>query len=160
MAEPSLKSWDEVNSTLRKIRDAEIALQQIEADMEKCVADVKEKAEEQSIPWRDEIKKLELQVKEYVTVNKDDLNGKSREMTFGSVGFRLSTKLQLPKAVDKVIKQLRKMGMGDCINIKETVNKDILKTYDEKTILLVGGTLKKEDAFWYETKREELANPE
>lgn len=143
MAEPSLKSWDEVNSTLRKIRDAEIALQQIEADMEKCVADVKEKAEEQSIPWRDEIKKLELQVKEYVTVNKDDLNGKSREMTFGSVGFRLSTKLQLPKAVDKVIKQLRKMGMGDCINIKETVNKDILKTYDEKTILLVGGTLKK-----------------
>lgn len=38
----------------------------------------------------------------------------------------------LPKQVEKVIKTLKKYGVGDCITIKESVNKDILKTYDEE----------------------------
>lgn len=157
MEEPSLKSWDEVDSTLKQIREAELELGQIAADMEKCILDVKEKAEEQAQPLKDQVKKLELQVKEFVTLNKDELKGKSRELAFGTVGFRLSTKLVLPKAVEKVIRQLKKLGMGDCVTVKESVNKDILKTYDEKTILLVGASLKKEDTFWYETKQEGLA---
>lgn len=160
MAEPELKSWEEVDSVLKKIRDAEIELEKIEADMGKCIADIREDAENSAQPYRDAIKRCELQIKEYVTLHKDDLNGKSREMAFGKVGFRLSTKLMLPKEIGSVLKQLRKLGMGDCINIKESVNKDILKTYDEKTIITVGGTLKKEDAFWYETNREQLSDPE
>lgn len=146
MEDPSLKSWDEVNAALKLIRDNEIELELIEADMGKKIADIKEQAAEQAVPYRDDIKKLELQVK-------------SREMDFGKVGFRMSTKLMLPKQVEKVIKTLKKYGMGDCITVKESVNKDILKTYDEKTILSVGGTLKKEDTFWYETNREELSDP-
>lgn len=159
MEEPSLKSWEEVDSTLKRIREAEIEMGRITADMEKYILDIKQKAEEQASPYKDEVKKLELQVKEFVSLNKDELKGKSREMTFGTVGFRMSTKLVLPKAADKLIKQLRKLVMGDCITIKESVNKDILKTYDEKTILMVGASLKKEDTFWYETKQEELADP-
>lgn len=159
MEEPSLKSWEEVDSTLKRIREAEIEMGRITADMEKYILDIKQKAEEQASPYKDEVKKLELQVKEFVSLNKDELKGKSREMTFGTVGFRMSTKLVLPKAADKLIKQLRKLGMGDCITIKESVNKDILKAYDEKTILMVGASLKKEDTFWYETKQEELADP-
>ena len=146
MEDPSLKSWDEVNAALKLIRDNEIELELIEADMGKKIADIKEQAAEQAVPYRDDIKKLELQVK-------------SREMDFGKVGFRMSTKLMLPKQVEKVIKTLKKYGMGDCITVKESVNKDILKTYDEKTILSVGETLKKEDTFWYETNREELSDP-
>ena len=157
MAEPDLKSWDEVDGTLKQIREAELELTKITADMEKCILDVKQSAEKEAAPYRDEIKRLSLQVKEFVTLNKGELNGKSREMAFGTVGFRLSTKVVLPKAVDKVIKQLKKLGMGDCVTVKESVNKDILKTYDEKTILQVGASLKKEDAFWYETKQEDLA---
>ena len=155
MEDPSLKSWDEVNAALKLIRDNEIELELIEADMGKKIADIKE----QAVPYRDDIKKLELQGKEVVTLNKAELKGKSREMDFGKVGFRMSTKLMLPKKVEKVIKTLKKYGMGDCITVKESVNKDILKTYDEKTILSVGGTLKKEDTFWYETNREELSDP-
>ena len=55
-----------------------------------------------------------------------------------------------------MIAALRKRGMEDCISVKETVNKDILKQYDEQRILEVGGSLKVEDAFWYETKQAEL----
>lgn len=157
MEEPSLKSWDEVDSTLKQIREAELEVSRITADMEKKVMELKEKAAGEVSPYQDRIKGMELQLKEFVTLNRDEIKGKSREMTFGKVGFRMSTSLILPKAVDKVIKQLRKMGMGDCINTKETVDKDVLKTYDEKTILMVGASLKKKDAFFYETRQEELA---
>lgn len=157
MEEPSLKSWEEVDNTLKQIREAELAMGQIAADMEKCILDLKQRAEEQAAPLKDQIKKMELQVKEFATLNRDELRGKSREMAFGTVGFRMSTKLVLPKAVEKVIRQLKKSGMGDCVTVKESVNKEILKTYDENSILMVGASLKKEDTFWYETKQEELA---
>lgn len=159
MGEPALKSWEEVDGTLKQIREAEIELSKIAADAERCMIDIRQNAEEMAQPYKDQIKRMELQLKEFAVTNKADLTGKTMEMPFGRVGFRMSTKLVLPKAVETVISQLRKNGMGDCITTKESVNKEILKTYDENTILAVGGSLKKEDTFWYETKQEKIAEP-
>ncbi len=160
MEEPALKSWEEVDSMLKQIREAEIALTDISTTAEKLILDIKQQAEEDAQQYKDKIKQYELQVKEFTTVHRDEmLPAKSKEMTFGQVGFRMSTKVILPKKVERVIAKLKKLGMGDCIITKETVDKDILKTYDEKTILEVGGTLKKSDAFWYETKQEKIADP-
>lgn len=50
MEDPSLKSWDEVNAALKLIRDNEIELELIEADMGKKIADIKEQAAEQAVP--------------------------------------------------------------------------------------------------------------
>ena len=159
MEEPVLKSWEEVDNTLKQIREAEIELSALSVSAEKCILDIKQQTEEAAQPYKDQIKKLELQIKEFAVTTQADLTGKTREMAFGRIGFRLSTKLVLPKALEPVIKQLRKNGMGDCIVTKESVNKEILKTYDENTIIGVGGSLKKEDTFWYETKQEKIAEP-
>jgi phage host-nuclease inhibitor protein Gam len=100
---------------------------------------------------------MELQLKEFTLLNKADLSGKTKELAFGRLGFRMSTRLVLPKVADGVIAQLKKMGMADCVSVKEQVNKEILKTYEEKTILAVGASLEKKDTFWYETKQEQIA---
>lgn len=157
MEEPALKSWEEVDSTLKQIREAEIELGRIAADAERCMIDIRQQAEESAQPYKDRIKQMELQLKEFTVTNKADLKGKTMELSFGRVGFRMSTRLVLPKALETVIRQLRKNGMGDCIVTKESVNKEILKTYDETTILSVGASLKKEDTFWYETRQEKIA---
>lgn len=154
MEEPALKSWEEADNILRQIREAEIEMTSISVSAEQCILDIKQQTEDAMQPYRDKIKKMELQLKEFTIVNKADLKGKTREMAFGRVGFRMSTKLVLPKAVESVIAQLKRSGMGDCVVTKESVNKEILKTYDENTIIGVGASLKKEDAFWYETKQE------
>lgn len=134
-----------------------MARKRMEADMNGKLADIKEAAEEEANPCRDLIKKYELLIKEFTAANKLELNGKSKEMVFGKVGFRLSTKIILPKAIEPVIEALKRNRMLDCIATKETVSKDILRTYSPETILLVGGSVKAEDTFWYETNREELA---
>lgn len=152
----TLKSWEEVDSVLKQIVQSELEIETIEAQMNKELAEIKSDAEIKARPFKDKIKVLEIQVKEFVTLNKLDLDGKSKELDFGKTGFRKSTKVVLPKVVDKVIEMLKRNQMFDCIVTKETVNKDILKTYDEDVILRVGGSVRTEDTFWYETKREKL----
>lgn len=154
--ETVFKSWDEVDAALHIVADAENELAKIEAEMNQTICEAKEQADDAAAAHREEIKKQEALIREFVTEHKAELSGKSRQMTFGTVGFRLSTKLKLPKVLDGVIAALKRNCMQDCITVKETVNKDILKTYNEAEILSVGGTLVKEDTFWYETARVEM----
>ncbi len=156
MEQPELKTWDDVNEALRLIAEAQNEIAMMEAGMNVQIDTIKQAYEEKVQEYKKQIKQKELLIKEFTTDKRDQLDGKTKDLTFGKVGFRKSTKLQLPKALDKVIAALRKRGMEDCISVKETVNKDILKQYDEQRILEVSGSLKVEDAFWYETKQAEL----
>ena len=47
--------------------------------------------------------------------------------------------------------------MVDCINVKETINKDTVKSYPEEEILKIGGYLQRADTFWYEIDKDSLA---
>lgn len=153
----SLKSWDEVDQSLKKIADAlnEIAI--VESAMNMQIDAIKSANDDKIKAYRDDIKKHEIMIKEFTGDKRDELNGKSRDLTFGKVGFRKSTKVVLPKMLDKVIKALKKNDMADCVVVKESVNKDLLKTYPEEAILKVGGSLKVEDTFWYETKQVDIS---
>lgn len=156
MEEPELKNWEDVNQALRLIAEAQNEIAMVEAGMNVQIDTIKLTYEEKIREYKKQIKQQELLIKEFTTDKKDQLDGKTKDLTFGKVGFRKSTKLQLPKVLDKVIAALRRNGMQDCITIRESVNKDILKQYDEQLILDVGGSLKVEDAFWYETKQVDL----
>lgn len=157
--DPVFKSWEDVDTALKEIAEKEIALEEIEGDMNKQINGIKKSAGLEAKPLQDRIDKLGKDIKEFVTEHKEDLDGKTKALNFGKTGFRLSTTLSLPTAKDKlekIINKLRKRKMDDCIIVKESVNKDVLKKYDEDTIVEIGGTLKKTDTFWYETEREKI----
>lgn len=151
-----LKNWEDVNEALRLIAEAQNEIAMVEAGMNVQIDTIKRTYEEKIQEYKKQIKQQELLIKDFTTDKKDQLDGRTKDLTFGKVGFRKSTRLQLPKALDKVIASLRKKGMDDCISVRETVNKDILRQYGEQQILDVGGSLKVEDAFWYETKQVDL----
>ena len=78
---------------------------------------------------------------------------KTKVLTFGSVGFRLSTSISLPRAKEKleeIIRRLKARQMTDCIVVKEEVSKEALKKYGEDTVHAVGATWKQQDVFGYE----------
>lgn len=150
-----LKNWEQVDDTLKEISEAEDELEMLHSAMNLQITALKKQFDEAAKPYHEKIKKNELLVKEFTMANRADLDGKSKKLTFGKVGFRMSTKVSLPKNTIKVIANLKKYGMEKCIKKKETVNKDVLKTYGEKDILKVGGKLQKEDAFYYEVNKVE-----
>lgn len=157
---PSLKTWEDVDAALREIAENELALGDIEAEMNRQIIGAKTIAEQESKPHADRIGKLERDLKEFVEEHRSDLGDtKTRVLTFGEVGFRLSTSVTLPKAKEKladIIRKLKARQMGDCIVVKEEVSKDALKKYGEDTVLAVGAGWKKKDAFGYEVYTSKL----
>ena len=151
---PSLHSWEDVNDALRQIAEAQIALGEIQSDMQKQILGAQKVAEEQSKPLNDNVAKLEREIKSFVTDHRDGM-GKTKSMvlTFGEVGFRLSTSVSLPRAKEKleeIIRRLKSRQMTDCIVVEEKVSKEALKKYGEDTVNAVGATWKQSDVFGYE----------
>ena len=139
---PSLHSWEDVNDALRQIAEAQIALGEIQSDMQKQILGAQKVA------------KLEREIKSFVTDHRDEM-GKTKSMvlTFGEVGFRLSTSVSLPRAKEKleeIIRRLKSRQMTDCIVVEEKVSKEALKKYGEDTVNAVGATWKQSDVFGYE----------
>ena len=151
---PSLHSWEDVNDALRQIAEAQIALGEIQSDMQKQILGAQKVAEEQSKPLNDNVAKLEREIKSFVTDHRVEM-GKTKSMvlTFGEVGFRLSTSVSLPRAKEKleeIIRRLKSRQMTDCIVVEEKVSKEALKKYGEDTVNAVGATWKQSDVFGYE----------
>mgnify|MGYP000440442100 FL=1 len=151
---PSLHSWEDVNDALRQIAEAQIALGEIQSDMQKQILGAQKVAEEQSKPLNDNVAKLEREIKSFVTDHRDEMGKtKSVVLTFGEVGFRLSTSVSLPRAKEKleeIIRRLKSRQMTDCIVVEEKVSKETLKKYGEDTVNAVGATWKQSDVFGYE----------
>lgn len=151
---PILHSWEDVNDALRQIAEAQIALGEIQSDMQKQILGAQKVAEEQSKPLNDNVAKLEREIKSFVTDHRDEMGKtKSVVLTFGEVGFRLSTSVSLPRAKEKleeIIRRLKSRQMTDCIVVEEKVSKEALKKYGEDTVNAVGATWKQSDVFGYE----------
>lgn len=135
VVEPSgVKTWEDANDALRQIAEAQLAVQDIEGEMNKQILGAKKAAEEQSKPHKDRIAKLERELKDFVTEHRADMGkAKSKILTFGEVGFRLSTSVSLPRAkekIEEIIRRLKNRQMMDCIVIKEDISKEALKELD------------------------------
>ena len=155
VVEPSgVKTWEDANDALRQIAEAQLALADIEGEMNKQILGAKKAAEEQSKPYKDRVAKLERELKDFVTEHRADMGKtKTRALTFGEVGFRLSTSVSLPRAkekIEEIIRRLKTRQMMDCIVVKEDVSKEALKKYGEDTVNAVGATWKQQDVFGYE----------
>ena len=152
--EPTLKTWEDVNDALRQIAEAQIALGDIESDMQKQIIGAQKVAEEQSKPIKDAQARLEREIKAFVTEHRDEMGkAKTMTLTFGEVGFRLSTSISLPRAKEKlkeIIRRLKSRQMHDCIVVEEKISKDALKKYGEDTVNAVGATWKQSDVVGYE----------
>ena len=138
VVEPSgVKTWEDANDALRQIAEAQLAVQDIEGEMNKQILGAKKAAEEQSKPHKDRIAKLERELKDFVTEHRADMGkAKSKILTFGEIGFRLSTSVSLPRAKEKIEEIIR--------------SKEALKKYGEDTVNAVGATWKQQDVFGYE----------
>ena len=81
--EPVLKDWAEVNDALRSIHEYEHALTEMGVDMSRRIDAVKAEYTKSAEPLQKRVKQLETDVQEYVEAHREDMAGKSRQLTFG-----------------------------------------------------------------------------
>ena len=154
---PVLQSWDEVDNCLREICECEIAISTITAEMNIAINDAKEKAKNLSDPLKKRADQLAVLIEAYVENARADMDGKTKVLNFGKVGFRQSSSISVPlRKQESIIKNLKEFGMVNCILTKETVNKEALEKYPDDDIAKVGASRKVEDRFFLEADREKI----
>lgn len=156
-----LENWQQADDALRQIGENRRDLASIETMMNERIADAKADAEAKGRPIKDHIAMLEQALREFAMLHRADLGkAKSRTLTFGKVGFRQSTRLTLPRGVEKVktiIEELLRRGMKECVVYPEPkIDKDALKKYSAGEIAEVGAKLEVEDVFGYDVDEEAL----
>lgn len=152
-----LSSWQEVDEAVRSIGEIQREIMAAENACNEKIIAAKTKAAEKVEPLKEKAQSLEILIKDYAETHRDEIKGKSRAMTFGTLGFRQSTSLIIKKAAD-AIEALKGLGLYGCIKIKETVDKERVKALPDETIIAIGAKKKTEDTFWYEPDFEKIGS--
>lgn len=159
MTGTALADWDEVDRCLAEIGaiDREIGL--LEAAQQESIDQIKTSTKAAADPLLAKKVGLEVAIKEFAEANRAEfIKAKTRELTFGSVGFRLSTSVVIRRVAD-TLQALHDLELTECITVKEAPNKDAMRNLPIDVLHAVGATLKTEDAFGYEIKREAIPEP-
>ena len=150
----TLESWTDVDTCLREIGTLDRELALLEHAQQEQIDAIKAATKAAAEPLQAKKAGLELAIQQFAEANRGEfIKTKTRELTFGSVGFRLSTKV-LIKSVGNTLQALKDMALTACIRTREECDKEAMKNLPLETLHAVGASLKQEDAFGYEVKRE------
>ena len=152
----SIESWDEVGILLKEMADNQVYVNRLEAKMNSEITDVKERYNGMSRESLERISVIKEEILLFVSEHKKEFTEvKSREFTFGKVGLRKSTEI-VTRNVKAIMEALKAHGMNDCINVKESINKDVLKNYSDEKIESVGAHRKESERAYCEVNLEKL----
>ena len=156
-----LTSWDDVNEALRQIGENERDIIAAENIMNEQIAAAKLAAEAKTAALRENTGMLALALQEYATAHRKDMgDAKSKTMTFGTVSFRQSTSVVLPKGADLlagIVARLRALGMTDCIvQPPAKIDKNALKKYSPDKIIEAGASIKTGESFGYDVDKTKI----
>lgn len=150
----ALESWTDVDTCLREIGTIDRELALLEAAQGEQIDAVKAATKAAAEPLQNKKAGLELAIQQYAEANRGEfVKAKTKELTFGNVGFRLSTRVVI-KNLGNTLQALKDMALTGCIRIKEECDREAMRNLPLETLHAVGASLKQEDAFGYEIKRE------
>ena len=157
---PAVTTLEEADATLAQIaaRKRELAL--LELGLKEDVDTLKLKCAETSEPIKQDIEVLEQALIRFGESKKSELfvKKRSRELTFGIIGFRASSAVKTMRKTtwEQVLGLIRDAGMPECIRTKQ----EVLRQLSPERLAAVGCRLEQSDLFFYELNETELAGVE
>lgn len=152
-----LTSWAEVDLALAEIGVLTRTVTQLESEQNKAIDQVKAKTKQKAEPSLSRKIALEEALKAFCDGQRSEfIAQKTKYLTFGSVGYRQSTRVMVKKVGD-TLSALKDLGMTGHIRIKEDLDKESLRNLDSETLANIGVALRTENVFGYELSVEEIA---
>lgn len=143
------QTWDEVDEALCHIGELDRDLGLIESSQNAEIDQIKARTKEEAAPLIARKDALEKAVKEFCEANKSEFaKVKTKQLTFGEVGYRLSTKIMI-KRIAETLQSLKDLALNHCIRIKEEPDKEIMKGLTDELLAEVGAARKVENVFGY-----------
>lgn len=150
MAEPEIKSWEEVDLKLAQMADVSRSIDLEKAACNEVVDQIKLESAAKIKPLETQLKALELSIKEFCEHQKASFaTVKTKKLLHGSVGYRLSTSVSIPDPAFTLI-QLEQLGLIHCIRTKVEPDKDQIRLLDGEVLMQIGANLMSRNSFGYE----------
>lgn len=152
----TLESWNDVDACLRAIGEVDREIGLLEAAQQEQIDAVKAATKAAAEPLQAKKAGLELAIQQYAEANRGEfIKAKTKELTFGFVGFRLSTRVVI-KNIANTLQALRDFKLDGCIRATYAPDKEAMKNLPLEQLHACGAQLKQEDAFGYEIKRDAI----
>ena len=153
---PALADWGAVDNALRDIRECQHTLAEMAVQRDRQIDSIKADYAQGALPLQNRVKALESEVKAYVDLHRAELDGKSRALNFGTVGYRVSSKLMLASSrVAEAIATLKVLGHTELIKTTETLDREALKRQPGDILQQVGAYIRTVDEFYYDVSSKE-----
>lgn len=160
---PGVTTWDQANEAIRLIGVLERENARDLADYDDQVSKLKDSLKDATGPRAAQIKALAKDLEEFAEGAREDFGkARSRQLTHGRLGWRTGqpTVKGVPSAKNKVqlaafLQRLRDRGLVDCVRTEESVDKEILRTYDAPVLAELGVEVVQSEDFWVEADQTE-----
>ena len=137
-----IKNYEDVNLTLKRLAELSVALEKINGEVTLECNRIKESRASEVERINNEKKYLEQCITNFCEDNKGDFAEKrSKEFTFGTIGYKLTKSVTLPRVkekVEKLLVALKSYGCTKCIKYEETIDKDEIVELDDSTLVKLG----------------------
>ena len=150
-SDPVLRDWAAVDTALRDLKECRHTLAEMSIDLDRRVDSLKDEYNRNAQPLQNRMKRLEADIKEFVDAHRAELDGKSRALVFGKVGYRSSSRLMLaPAKVAEAIAALKALGRKELIKTTETLDREALKKEPAEVLESIGAYIRTRDEFYYD----------
>lgn len=150
-SDPVLRDWAAVDTALRDLKECRHTLAEMGIDLDRRVDSLKDEYNRNAQPLQNRTKRLEADIKEFVDAHRAELDGKSRALVFGKVGYRSSSRLMLaPAKVAEAIAALKALGRKELIKTTETLDREALKKEPAEVLESIGAYIRTRDEFYYD----------
>lgn len=150
----------DVDNELKRLCEILVNIAEIEGQVSLAVNKIKEEYVEVIQNLNNEAEFIKQEIENFCEANKAGFADKrSKELVFGTIGYRVSKSVSLPRNKDKVAglcESIKKFGFKDCISYEEKPNKDALCELDDTSLVKLGLKRVVKDNFRIEPKLESL----
>ncbi|WP_026379386.1 host-nuclease inhibitor Gam family protein [Afifella pfennigii] len=142
---PVPQSRDEAAEAVRIVGELSRQIARIEADLNDRIAGLKETAEQQAAPLREQVTAKTEGLKVWAEANRTALteNGKVKfaDLGTGKISWRMRPPSVRLRQIDAVIETVQKLGFTHFLRTKVEVSKDAMLADPDKARLVPGVTL-------------------
>lgn len=156
----TVTGWAHADKLLREIGDAQLAIQAAEARAAGVIGNVKSGLADESKPHQDRITQITKSIEAFATCHRKDFGDKkSKDLTFGTLGWRLSKSISVStKNTLELIKQVFKRRAKQYIHVTEKPDKEALAKLKDEQLAAVKARRTVKDDFFVEPKLPEAVD--
>jgi len=146
-----LAGWGAVDVLVRRIGDLQRDIEKAEAKAQARINRIKEDLAEDLAGSREGIAAHIASIEAFATAHRAELKGsQSRELNFGKLGWRRSSKVSVKKGTVDLIKVMFGRAAEQYLHIKESPDKEALAKLTDEQLSKVGARRKRKEEFYVE----------